>query len=1057
MRMINHRQERRTTRPGNLTRRGAKPAAQASATRRIAAAVSFEPLEPRALMSAVTLAPASLSAKINSATSLTLSWTNKAANATGYNILVSTAGSAFAPAATISSAKTTTKAFTGLNPDTAYSYEIEAVGGGITSAPTRPITFTTAPPAPTALTVASTDRTTVTLNWTDGDSAATGYYVLRSTNGKTYTTLTKLAGPTAATFTDTTVTSGHTYDYEVEAYNASATSAASNAVIANTPLAAPSGLNANGNGPKTVQLAWTNNDPDAIGYYVLRSLEGNVFTKVGTVTRATTPIYVDTTAAPNTSYFYEVEAFAGSIVSPASASATATTLMAPPSGLSAAAAPNMGVTLKWTDNDPSATGYTLLLSTDGGKTFNTQASITGGTTKTYLDTLTAGGAYSYRIEAVDGTLVSAVSNTATLTMAPLAPTGLTATVQSATMIALNWTDNDPNGTGYNVLRTTDGKTFTVLKALAGSTADTYTDATTMSGKAYGYEIQAIVGSAKSVVSNEAIVVTPLAAPTLSAAVAVSPTSVKLTWVNNDKDATGFLVLRSTDGQTFTPYVAVTSVKTLTFTDTHATSGTTYYYEIEATAGAIVSAASAAQTVTTPMLAPSGLTATLSGSTVTLTWADHDASATGYNILRCTDGLSYAQYDTVTSGTGTTYSDTTVTPGTTYYYEVQAFNTNNMSVVSNGAHVAVPQGNPNGVSIITRYGSELAVTAAGADDAVSVTESGSTLSITADGVTSTDPAPADGLFIYTRGGADSISIDASVTEATTIDSIDGAVTTITSAGSAVSVWDDSTDIFTGTATVHSVNTFAGGVSKVVGAALPNPIDAGTTTAVQLSLWGAGPTADDVNQGQVGDCYFLSTLAAFAGQRPAQLQQDAVDMGDGTYVVEFHNGTTPVYVRVSDQLSVNASLTNWLYAHPGSADTIWAPVMEKAFAYFRHGANTYASINSGWMGEVDSDLGVSNTALFFGGDSESALYTLLSNDLANNDPVTMGTLASGSPDLVNSHAYTLIAVTQDPDGTTHYTVRNPWGIKGDAVEDANGYATLTYAQFEANFVDGCAATS
>ena len=44
------------------------------------------------------------------------------------------------------------------------------------------------------------------------------------------------------------------------------------------------------------------------------------------------------------------------------------------------------------------------------------------------------------------------------------------------------------------------------------------------------------------------------------------------------------------------------------------------------------------------------------------------------------------------------------------------------------------------------------------------------------------------------------------------------------------------------------------------------------------------------------------------------------------------------------------------------------------------------------------------------------------------------------------------SMDPNGTTHYIVRNPWGVSGDALENSSGYATLTYAQMAANFIQG-----
>jgi len=57
----------------------------------------------------------------------------------------------------------------------------------------------------------------------------------------------------------------------------------------------------------------------------------------------------------------------------------------------------------------------------------------------------------------------------------------------------------------------------------------------------------------------------------------------------------------------------------------------------------------------------------------------------------------------------------------------------------------------------------------------------------------------------------------------------------------------------------------------------------------------------------------------------------------------------------------------------------------------------------------------------------------------------------PNLVGNHAYTLVSVSNST-GQTLYTVRNPWGFGGTSIEDANGYATLTFAQMQANFTLG-----
>jgi hypothetical protein len=283
----------------------------------------------------------------------------------------------------------------------------------------------------------------------------------------------------------------------------------------------------------------------------------------------------------------------------------------------------------------------------------------------------------------------------------------------------------------------------------------------------------------------------------------------------------------------------------------------------------------------------------------------------------------------------------------------------------------------------------------------------------------------------------------------LETIDGAPTTIDSAGTDITAWIDSTDVYSGTGTVHSVANFAGGVSKAYGTALPDPSDAGATMTVNASLFGTGPLAADANQGASGDCFFIASLSAIAQQDPNDLVQSAVDMGDGTYVVQFMSLSTPTYVRVSNQFSTGSS-DGFMYAHPGSDGSIWAPVMEKAFCYYRTDANTYASIASGWMGEVYGDLGLNSEEFIPTALTQDILFSTLSTDLADGDAITLGT--GSPPDLVGDHAYSLMSVYES-DGTMYFVVRNPWGFSGDSLENSQGIATLTYAQFSANFTAGC----
>jgi hypothetical protein len=77
---------------------------------------------------------------------------------------------------------------------------------------------------------------------------------------------------------------------------------------------------------------------------------------------------------------------------------------------------------------------------------------------------------------------------------------------------------------------------------------------------------------------------------------------------------------------------------------------------------------------TAPVSPSG---TISGVDINLSWSapasDGGRAVTGYRIQRSTDGVTFSTLVANTLSTGTTYSDTNLTPGTTYTYRVAAIN------------------------------------------------------------------------------------------------------------------------------------------------------------------------------------------------------------------------------------------------------------------------------------------------------------------------------------------------------------------------------------------------
>ena len=203
---------------------------------------------------------------------------------------------------------------------------------------------------------------------------------------------------------------------------------------------------------------------------------------------------------------------------------------------------------------------------------------------------------------------------------------------------------------------------------------------------------------------------------------------------------------------------------------------------------------------------------------------------------------------------------------------------------------------------------------------------------------------------------------------------------------------------------------------------------------------GPNKDDIDQGGLGDCYFLASLGSVAKVNPDRIRQHIVELGDGTYAVQFSN----TFIRLDGDLPTNGS-GSLVYAGLGTGNSLWTAIMEKAFAYYRHGDSNYASIEYGWMDEGYSAMGVGTNTLNVDGwyklwNNSNNLWDYVNGELAAGKAVTIGT-PGGSPDLVGGHAYMVDRVYVDGYGTRRVVLRNPWGAAGSPA----AYVDISASQF------------
>ena len=173
---------------------------------------------------------------------------------------------------------------------------------------------------------------------------------------------------------------------------------------------------------------------------------------------------------------------------------------------------------------------------------------------------------------------------------------------------------------------------------------------------------------------------PPAAPTGLTATAGNA-QVVLSW-NASTGATSYNVKRGTTSGG--PYTTLSSPATTNYTDTGLTNGTSYYYVVSAvnTYGESANSTEASATPLAVPAAPTNLTATAGNQQVSLSWTASTGTVTGYHVKRSTtNGSGYTQ---IGAPTTTTFTDTGLTNGTTYYYVVTAVNAAGESGNSNQA-------------------------------------------------------------------------------------------------------------------------------------------------------------------------------------------------------------------------------------------------------------------------------------------------------------------------------------------------------------------------------------
>ncbi len=193
-------------------------------------------------------------------------------------------------------------------------------------------------------------------------------------------------------------------------------------------------------------------------------------------------------------------------------------------------------------------------------------------------------------------------------------------------------------------------------------------------------------------------VTPPPAPVTTLTAAAGHTQVSLSWMPA-VGATSYNVKSATTSGG--PYTTVANLNATNFVVTGLTDFTTYYFVVSALnfngEGDNSAEANATPLPPQPPPAPTGLMATPGNGLVALSWTP-SATATSYNVQSAT--TSGGPYTTITNVTTTSFVNTGLANGTTYYYVVSALNPYGESSISsetNATPAPLPPFTPTGLT------------------------------------------------------------------------------------------------------------------------------------------------------------------------------------------------------------------------------------------------------------------------------------------------------------------------------------------------------------------------
>lgn len=193
-------------------------------------------------------------------------------------------------------------------------------------------------------------------------------------------------------------------------------------------------------------------------------------------------------------------------------------------------------------------------------------------------------------------------------------------------------------------------------------------------------------------------------------------------------------------------------------------------------------------------------------------------------------------------------------------------------------------------------------------------------------------------------------------------------------------------------------------------------------VSGSLFVNGASSSDMRQGQLGDCYLISSLGALADKNNLAVTSMFKDNMDGTWDVRFYrlDGTRYVedWVSVDRYLPTNSNGYAAFQSFGGQAsdsrNELWVALAEKAYAQWARG-DSWQAMNGGWPYLAMSQVTGSPATNTF---DMNQVETTLVNAVNRGDAVVIYRYMDAAH--TKAHAYYVQSYSNGV-----FYLKNPWG--------------------------------